>query len=208
LGQAATDHEYLRFQRTVNANVRSGARIRQEVLLRKLLAYDPALADMFDPVAVAESGMQAAVNGSAANIVSLMVLKNEKYAAEKGRYLFKATNKTAKAQTHLSKPVRDFEGYKTFIGDLYFLFHEGPGSRLDENVPQSFQDVNALRTGLQHDLDHGKGARVRSKRLQISDTFKKYSGDVSPETLQPQRFEIVQANILAAIERDLRALTW
>ena len=35
LGQAATDYDYIRFQRTVNANVKAGPRIRQEILLRK-----------------------------------------------------------------------------------------------------------------------------------------------------------------------------
>lgn len=34
LGQEATDADYISFQRTVNANVRSGARTRQEQALR------------------------------------------------------------------------------------------------------------------------------------------------------------------------------
>lgn len=130
LGHRATDPEYLRFQRTINANARTGARTRQEILLRKLLAYNPAFAEMLDPAVAAESGIQTAAATSAGNIVSLIGQTNEQYAAEKGRDLFKPTNKTAQAQTNLGKPVRDFEGYKSFIEDLYFLFHEGVGSRL------------------------------------------------------------------------------
>ncbi len=55
LGQRATEPDYLLFQRTVNANTRMGARIRQEFLLRRLLAFDPVFVDMFDAAAVAES---------------------------------------------------------------------------------------------------------------------------------------------------------
>lgn len=148
LGQRATDPEYLRFQRTVSANVRTGARTRQEILLRKLLAYDPSFAEMLDPAVAAESGIQTAIANSAGNIVSLVGQVNERYSAENGRDLFKPTNKTAQAQANLGKPVRLFEGYKTFIEDLYFLFHEGVGSRLDGNVPRAFKDINILRTGL------------------------------------------------------------
>lgn len=206
LGQRATDPEYLRFQRTVNANVRSGAKIRQEILLRKLLAYDPSFAEMLDPAMAAESGVQTAVATSAGNLVSLIGEVNVQYGAENGRDLFKPTSKTAQAQANLGKPVRDFEGYKSFIENLYFLFHEGVGNRLDGNVPESFKDVSLLRTGLQHDLDHGKNSEVRRKRKQIGTAFKKYAGHVSPETLVPDRFIVMQANILGAIERDLRAL--
>lgn len=208
LGHRATDPEYLRFQRTINANARTGARTRQEILLRKLLAYNPAFAEMLDPAVAAESGIQTAAATSAGNIVSLIGQTNEQYAAEKGRDLFKPTNKTAQAQTNLGKPVRDFEGYKSFIEDLYFLFHEGVGSRLDGNVPQSFKDVNLLRTGLQHDIDHGKNSEVRRKRQQIGAAFNKYAGQPSPDTLEPDRFIVVQANILGAVERDLRVLKW
>jgi hypothetical protein len=56
LGRQASDTDYIDFQRTVNANVKSGARIRQSVLLRKLLAHDPSFAELFDSVSVAGSG--------------------------------------------------------------------------------------------------------------------------------------------------------
>ena len=35
------------------------------------------------------------------------------------------------------------------------------GQRLGATLPQSFVDVNTLRTDLQHDVDHGKKAKLR-----------------------------------------------
>jgi len=61
LGKGATDLDYVRFQRSVNANVRSGAKTRHEVLLRKLFAFDPAVVDMFDPATIAESGIEVRI---------------------------------------------------------------------------------------------------------------------------------------------------
>lgn len=39
LGQAATDHDYVAFQRTINANVKTGPKTRNEILLRKLFQF-------------------------------------------------------------------------------------------------------------------------------------------------------------------------
>jgi hypothetical protein len=50
LGQSATDFDYIRFQKSINANVKAGARIRHEILLRKAFMYDAGLADAFDQV--------------------------------------------------------------------------------------------------------------------------------------------------------------
>lgn len=193
-------------QRTVNANARTGARTRQEILLRKLLAQNPSFAEMLDPAGAAESGLQTAAAASAGNIISLIGQANAKYAADKGRDLFKPTNRMAQAQAALGKPVRDFNEYKTFVEHLYFLFHEGVGDRLSGSVPESFRDVSLLRTGLQHDVDHGKPAEVRKKRERIATAFSRYAGDRTPESLEPDRFVVMQANILGAIEQELRAL--
>ena len=208
LGQRATEPEYLQFQRTVNANTRSGARIRQEILLRKLLAYDPNFAERLDSAAVAESGLHTSVRSDSGEISRLTAEINERYSSEHGTDLFKPTNKTPRAQMRIGAPVRDFGHYKDLIDDLYFLFHEAVGDRLAEKVPQSLQDVNTLRTDLQHDLDHGKLGKVRSKRQKTGRVFKKYSGSSSPASLAPERFVIVQANILGALKRDLHGLTW
>ena len=44
LGLRATDHDYIAFQRSVNANVRAGAKTRNEILLRKMFRSSPTLA--------------------------------------------------------------------------------------------------------------------------------------------------------------------
>ncbi len=48
LGQKATDYDFIRFQKSINANVKGGPRTRQEILLRKALMHSPALSDAFD----------------------------------------------------------------------------------------------------------------------------------------------------------------
>jgi len=206
LGQQATAPEYLEFQRTVNANVKGGARTRQQILLRKLLAADPTFVGMLDPTAVAESGLKASIASDAAEIVTLVGKINERYSAQHGEDLFKATNKTAQAQSSLGKVIEDFEQYKSFIDDLYFLFWESVGTRLSGRIPVSFADVNSLRTGLQHDVDHGKKQKVKAKRKKIGVVFTKYAGAPSPAGLAPERFVVVQANLLAALKQDLRQL--
>ena len=208
LGQRATEPDYLLFQRTVNANIRTGARIRQEFLLRKLLEFDPAFVDMFDAAAVAASGLQTAIHSDAGEISRLIGQMNEKFAADHGDDLFKATNKTAQALTRLGTAVANYDGYKNLVNDLYFLFHESLGSRLDGKIPQSFEDVNTLRTDLQHDLDHGKAAKAGSKRRKSGLVFKKYAGGPSPASLAPERFLVVQSNLLGALKKDLHSLTW
>jgi len=120
--------------------------------------------------------------------------------------LFKATNKTVPALTRLGKPIKDLKTYKTLISDLYFIFRESTGQRLGDVNPGSFVDVNILRTDLQHDTDHGDKAKVKTKKTQAGSTFKKYSGEASPDVLDPTRFVLVQANILSAIELDLKNL--
>jgi hypothetical protein len=208
LGQNATDGDYLEFQRTLSANVKAGAKIRHQILLRKLLANDPVLAAVLGPEAVAESGLGAEIKRLAESIGSLISGINDRYSATNGKDLFKATNKTASALTSIAKTARDFDGYKSFVGDLYFLFWEGSGQRLSGNVPKSFEDVNSLRTALQHDVDHGKPQDVARKKRRLGQVFKAYSGELAPVTLAPERFAVVQANILRALEADLGALVW
>ena len=205
-GRQASDTDYIDFQRTVTANVKSGARIRQSILLRKLLAYDPSFAELFDAVSVGESGLRTAVREDAKAIAKLVSDLNTQYAAQHGADLFKATNKTVQAQMAVGNPITTFDHYKTFIENLYFIFHEGSGSRLAGKVPQSFSEINTLRTDLQHDLDHGPAGKVRTKRKKTGTVFAKYSGVPSPASLAPERFLIVQANLLGAVKSDLKKL--
>jgi hypothetical protein len=70
MGQSATDSDYLTFQRSVSANVRSAAKTQQEILLRKLFRLAPELAEIFDLSVIAESGVSGRVAALAARGVS------------------------------------------------------------------------------------------------------------------------------------------
>lgn len=207
LGQAATDYDFIRFQRSINANVKAGAKIRQEILLRKAFMYDPKLAAAFDPSALVESGLSGRIKELGESIGAEISRLNAAYAAGHGKDLFKATNKTVPALTNLRKPINDLSAYKQLITDLYFFFRESVGQRLGDSVPVSFADVNILRTELQHDTDHGEKTKIKAKKTQAGSGFKKYSGESSPDVLDPSRFVLVQANLLSALELDLKNLT-
>jgi len=202
LGQDATDRDYIQFQKTVNANIKGGARIRQEILLRKLLLHTPEFAEVFDPAAIAESGMTGQIDQLGNSIALQIGVINSAYAGVNGCDLFKPTNKTTQALTRLGKPISNHSDYQRLVDDLYFLFHEGIGNRLGNSKPKSFAEVNDLRTELQHDLDHGKKSKVAAKRKKVSSTFAKYAGAPSPATVSPDRFPLVQA-----IDHDLKSLT-
>jgi Protein of unknown function DUF262 len=206
LGQDATDRDYIQFQKTVNANVRGGAQIRQEILLRKLLLHNPGFADVFDPAAIAESGIRGQITRLGESIARQIGAINSAYAGTNGCDLFKSTNKTAQALTRLGKPISSQADYQRLIDDLYFLLHEGVGTRLDPTKPASFKEVNDLRTELRHDLDHGTKSKVAAKRKKVSSSFAKYAGAPSPSTISPDRFPLVQARLLQAIDRDLASL--
>jgi len=205
LGQAATDYDYIRFQRSINANVKAGARIRHEILLRKAFMHDPTLADAFDPSVLLVSGISGRIKELAEDVTEQVARINSAYAATHGEDLFKATNKTAQALLNIGKPIKDLSGYTRLMADLYFLFRESIGQRLP-SLPTSFADVNTLRTDLQHDVDHGDRGKVKAKRTKIGGTFEKHSGVKSPQLVDSSRFVLVQANLLSAIEFDLKNL--
>ena len=206
LGHEATDPDYVMFQRTVNANVKSGPKIRNYVLLRKLLQFEPAFTEIIDPASVAASGIDKEIGRIGGEIAILVKNVNEVYAATHGSDLIKPTNKTTSSLLSIREPVGDYDGYKNFIGNLYFLFWEGPGTKLAGNEPQSYKDVNDLRTALQHDLDHGKESKSKAKKKKLGATFMKYSGVAAPNVVAPERFPVIQLKLLSSIETDLRVL--
>lgn len=205
LGHDATDPEYLRFQKTVNANVRSGARIRQEVLLRKLLSLHPEFADLLSVSTVAQAGLRTRLPELGHSIGDLISKVNEEYAARTGEDLFKMTNKTVQALRRVGTPVTDFETYEALIDDLYFLVWEGPGQRLAQ-PPDSFRSIRDLRTDLRHDVNHGEARKVRAKRKKLTQAFRRFAGSASPQTTPPERFPMVQVALMTDIEMDLRQL--
>jgi Protein of unknown function DUF262 len=205
LGHGATDDDSLTFQHSVNANVKGGVRSRHEVLIRKLFLLAPKLAEVFDSSVVGQAGLKARVQLSGDSVVTMVTTMNSVHASKHGEDLFKTTNKTAQALARLGRPITTLDEYKRFIDDLYFLFWEGTGSRL-QNKPASFSDVNDLRTYLRHDVAHGKAGRVRAKNKKLGAAFAKYAGSGTPETFAPEKFVAVQAALLGAIEQDLRTL--
>jgi hypothetical protein len=204
LGQEATDVNYVDFQRTLSANVKTGAKTRHEILVRKLLIFDPSFAEILGPDAVVESGITAEIERLAASICLLVAKVNEHYSATNGKDLVKATARTTAALTSLGRTVTDLASYEDCIDDLYFLFHEGVGQRLGSDVPQPFIDINVLRTDRRHDVDHGKN--VSQKKKKLGQTFKKYGGLSSPENVEPEIFPMIQANLFTAVEASLREL--
>jgi hypothetical protein len=206
MGQLATDSDYVTFQRSVNANVKGGPRTRQEIMLRKLFRIAPELADAFDPSIIAQSGVSGRISALGDSIVQLIDQLNKAHAAKNGEDLFKATNKTAQAQLRIRKPAKELADYESVIDELYFLFRESVGTRLNGTWPTSFAHVNDLRTDLRHDVDHGDAGKIRAKRRKAGATFRLYAGGGTPDTIEPVKFPMIQSNILGAIEADLRTL--
>ncbi|PYJ86442.1 MAG: hypothetical protein DME22_05280 [Verrucomicrobia bacterium] len=208
LGQEATDPDYITFQKTVNSNVRRNAQIRNEIRLRKLLVFDPSFADALGASGIVESAMARGIGDAGKRIQNLISQKNESYARDHGEDLFKPTNKTTKAFSEIGKPIRGYTEYREWLDNLYFIFRESVGMRLDGAWPQSFADINLLRTAERHDVDHGDASKTRSKRKKLGSVFFKYSGNKTPATLAPERFAIVQAKLLADLEEDTKNLKW
>lgn len=203
LGQKATDYDFITFQKSINANVKAGARIRQEILFRKALVHSVEISQVFSAVEIASSGMSLRAEELGESIAKQINAFNSAYAGVHGEDLFKATNKTAQALRSLAEEITDKSSYIQFIDNLYFIFRESIGQRLADQLPTSFLDINTLRTDLQHDVDHGDAGKVRAKRKKIGSVFEKYSGVHSPDVLDPLRFVLVQVNILSAIDLDL-----
>jgi hypothetical protein len=171
-----------------------------------MFVIEPTLGDLFDSTVVGEAGLVGAIQRVGGSVCDLITNANAAYAAKHGGDLFKPTNKTVSTLTRICRPIRDYEAYKNFISDLYFVFRESSGSRLDnKNIP-SFADVNDLRTDVQHDVDHGKAGKVAAKRKKLGSAFARYSGASTPSTTSPERFPIFQNNLLSALELDLRTL--
>lgn len=206
LGRDATDGDYLEFQRTVNANTKKGARIRLTVMLKKLFARHPEYFDDLGSNTNIAQGMRDDIAASAKSIRQLVKTINEVYSQKHGHDLFKATNKTAHALNAIGDQISDVSQYKTLIENLYFIFRESAGSRLIDSSPQSFIDVNDLRTMNEHDVDHGKASKVAKKNKRLGASYFKYFGVGSADTTSSSSFVVGHSNLLSALELDLQSL--
>jgi hypothetical protein len=210
LGGAAADSDYVTFQHSVNANAKNGALVRHQILLRKLFYLSPTLADLFEPSIVAETGVAGRIGTLGESVAELVTKINTKYSLQSGHDLFKATNRTVSALSTIKKPIKTIDDYGNFVDALYFLFRESAGQRFEPpsklQLPQSFVDVNDLRTHLRHDIDHGKEKKVKQKRRKLGGAFAKYAGSGAPETTDPSRLPLIQANLLGALQADLQSI--
>jgi hypothetical protein len=204
-GQEATDSDFIAFQKSVNANVKTGPVTRHTVLLRKLFQFDPAFLESADAATTGAADFTGEIAAVAKQIRSAIMALNSVYASQHGNDLFKATNKTTNAQSEIGEAVQSYEEYKRLIENLYFLVWEGPGDKIQDK-PQSFRDVKTLRTEEEHDVDHGNKSSVKRKKLRHGETFKKYSGIISPLVAAPGQFPLLQLALLRAIGNDLQTL--
>jgi len=202
-GHQATDSDYIAFQKSINANVKAAPVTRHRILLRKLLQYEPSILDHLDAGVVAAADFDGQIGSLAEEIHTLISKINGAYASKVGGDLFKPTNKTVSAQWELAKVANSEEGYGSLVESLYFLVWEAPGPRLPDK-PQSFKDVNTLRTELQHDVDHGHLKDVKKKKLTHAATFEKYAGVSSPSVAAPERFPLAQVKLLSGVKADLQ----
>jgi hypothetical protein len=69
------------------------------------LTLAPALADLFDPTIIHESGLRRRITELSESIAALIGQANSLYSSKHGVDLFKPTNKTAAAQLALGKPA-------------------------------------------------------------------------------------------------------
>jgi len=206
LGQDATDQDFMTFQSTINANVKSGARTRQSIILRQLFRKHPSFFSVVGSSANIIEGIELERDSLAKKVRQLITSINDRYAGQHGCDLFKPTNKTTSALMALGAPVQSLDDYKKFIEELYFVFRESVGQRLVDRLPISFEHINALRTMLQHDVDHGEASKVSKKRKDLAAVFQLYSGSPSPDAVDPSAFCLVQINILTAVKNDLSNL--
>lgn len=205
LGQSATDADYLSFQRTVSSNLKGAARMRHQILLRKLFQFDASFVEGFGADVVAASGTDSAIKSAQSQVVNLISTINTIYSSKHGKDLFKPTNKTATALIDIGLIIKDSDDYETLVENLYFLLWEGPKGRLD-SPPDSFKMVNTLRTEIQHDVDHGGTKDLKKKKLAAATAFQSLAGISSPAAAPPERFPFVQLQLLTAIRGDLIGL--
>ena len=158
------------------------------------------------PTGELAGGINADIARISDSIRNLIATSNERYASKHGKDLFKPTNKSTKAINSIGTPITDLASYNSLIDNLYFIFRESVGQRLTNQLPESFSDVNDLRTMIQHDVDHGKAGKAGTKRKQLAAVFSKYSGVSSPDASGPAQFPLVQVNILGGLESDLHVL--
>ena len=209
-GQKATDTDLIEYQLAVSyaTSERESIEKRNEILIKKLILFDPSFAYYFLKEGPSEKSTEKQVFTLANGIGDLIYKCNEIFRAKAGEDVFKATNETTKGLRLIGDPVKDQESYGQFIDALYKIIYEGSGagSRLGSTLPDIVSDITTLRTDLRHDVDHGKQSKIRTKEKRLADTVTKYSGKSSTQLLGKEDFLALQLGILDGLKSYLETL--
>jgi len=209
-GQKATDADLIEYQLAVSyaTSERESIEKRNEILIKKLILFDPSLAHYFLKEGPSEKSIEKQVLTLVKEIGDLIYKCNETYRAKAGEDIFKATNETTKGLRLIGDPVKDQESYGQFIDALYKIIYEGSGagSRLGSTLPDVVSDITTLRTDLRHDVDHGKQAKIRAKERKLANTITKYSGKSSIQLLGKEDFLVLQLGILDGLRNYLERM--
>jgi hypothetical protein len=209
-GQKATDTDSIEYQLAVSygTSERESIEKRNEILIKKLILFDPSFAYYFLREEPSEKSIEKQVLTLANGIGDLIYKCNETYRARAGEDIFKSTNETVKGLRLIGDPVKDPESYGQFVDALYKIVYEGSGagSRLGSPLPAIVSDIITLRTDLRHDVDHGKHSKIRAKEKRLSETVTKYSGKSSIQLLGKEDFLALQLSILDRLKNYLETL--
>ena len=209
-GQKATDTDLIEYQLAVSyaTSERESIEKRNEILIKKLILFDPSFAHYFLKEGPSEKSIENKVITLAKGVGELIYRCNETYRAKVGEDMFKATNETLKGLRLIGDPIKDQESYGQFIDALYKVIYEGSGagSRLDSPLPDIVSDIVTLRTDLRHDVNHGKQSKIRAKEKRLANTVRKYSGKSSVQLLGKEDFLALQLGILDALRNYLEIL--
>ncbi len=209
-GKLATDGDLIAYQQAINYGTadRESIEKRNEILVKKLILFDPSYAQCFLKTGSMEKSIEKQIQSLATRVGDLVYKCNEVYRSKNGEDLFKATNETAKGLRLIESTLKNQELYGQFIDALYKIIYEGSGSgtRLGSTLPDMVRDIVALRIDLRHDLDHGKASKIRAKEKQLTKTVMKYSGKLSIQLLGKEDFLALQLGILDGLKNYLDTL--
>ena len=208
-GSSADDKELLEYQQAISFGSTGGDSIRKrlEILTSRIATSSSAFAKLL-PAAHHTAKAKTELLQFSEKIRKLIHDINERYAANTGEDMFKMTNSSAAALSGIGELVTDIDGYGAFIDGLYGLLYEGSGScnRLPVPPPSLVMDLKHLRTGLRHDVDHGRVPDVAKKRLRISKIFRTYSGKASPAECSSEEFSAFQLKFLSKVQNMLAGI--
>ena len=209
-GQKATDRDLIEYQQAVNYGTadRESIEKRRDVLVKKLILFEPALAPCFLKDASVEKSLEVQIRELTDACSGLVYQRNDQHRSKKGEDLFKATNETTNGWKLIANPIKNQHAYGQFVDAAYKIFYEGSGSgaRLGGTLPSVIEDIKTLRTDLRHDIEHGKQSKIKSKEKKITNTIHRYSGKLSISLLGNEDFLALHLGVLDGLKKYLETL--